>query len=112
MFSFGISLFSILLTIPFALPVLQPMTGKQVLCLLLAGACATVGQFGVTIGYRLAPGREISIYEYTNVIFSAILGFLFLGQIPDRYSVIGYLIIFTMALLMFLDTNRRSLKAE
>ncbi len=105
---FAFSLFSILITIPFALPVLQPMTGKQVLCLLLAGACATVGQFGVTIGYRLAPGREVSIYEYTNVIFSAILGFLFLGQVPDRYSFIGYLIIFTMAFLMFLYTRKHS----
>lgn len=103
---FAFSLFSLLITLPFAIPVFEPMTFEQVLCLLLAGACATVGQFGVTIGYRLAPGREISIYEYTNVIFSALLGFVFLGQIPDRYSIMGYIIIFAMAFLMFLYTKR------
>ena len=77
------------------------------LCLMMVGLCATVGQFAVTAAYSFAPGREISIYEYSNVAFSALLGFLFLGQIPDRWSLAGYAIIFTMALLMFLYNKRQ-----
>ncbi len=109
---FSFSLFSILFSLPFAIPVLEPMTARQVIYLLLGGACATVGQYAVTLGYRLAPSRDISIYNYTNVVFSALLGFIFLGQVPDRYSILGYVIIFAMALLMFLYTKRHSLEEE
>ena len=35
---------------------------------------------------------------YTQVIFAALLGFIFLGQMPDIFSVIGYIIIIGSAI--------------
>ena len=101
------SAFSSLVILPFFIVYAVPITLGQFLCLMMVGLCATVGQFAVTAAYSFAPGREISIYEYSNVAFSALLGFLFLGQIPDRWSLAGYAIIFTMALLMFLSNKRQ-----
>ena len=40
-----------------------------------------------------APAKEISVYDYTQVIFAAIWGFIIFGQRPDIFSVIGYVII-------------------
>ena len=87
------STFSTLVCLPFFLASYQPMTTKQLLFLLGAGLAATGGQLSITAAYTYAPAKEISVYDYTQVIFAAIWGFLFFGQIPDAWSVIGYVII-------------------
>lgn len=92
------SLFSCAFTFPFFLVQYQPMTGKQWLYLILAGVCAAGGQLSITKAYTKAPAKEISVFDYTQVLFAALLGFFFLGQIPDVLSVIGYVIIIGSAI--------------
>lgn len=103
---FGFSLISTLIAIPFVVMDHAAMSLKQVLILLVAALGATLGQFGVTWAYREAPSKDISIFDYFTVIFSALWGFLFLGQIPDAYSCIGYAIIFASAYMMFLYNRK------
>ena len=79
----------------------------QLLMLLGAGLAATGGQFSITAAYFNAPAREISVYDYSQIIFATMLGFVFLGELPDIYSIIGYLIIISMAVLMFLYNNQK-----
>lgn len=99
------SLFSCLVTLPFMLADFRPMTTVQVLSLLAAGLSATLGQFAITMAYKYAPAREISVYDYSNIIFTAILGYFIFGQLSDVYSWIGYAIIITMAFVMYLYNN-------
>ena len=80
---------------------------RQLLCLLVCGAAATGGQFFITAAYSHAPAREISVYDYTQVIFSAILGFVFLRQVPDLLSFVGDAVILTMAVLNY-RLNKKS----
>ncbi len=104
---FHFSAFSIVVTLPFMLLSFQPMTTKQLVYLLLVGVCAAGGQFGITAAYTYAPSREISIYDYSNIVFVAIEGYLFLGhQIPDILSIVGYIMICAMALWMFIYNNK------
>lgn len=98
--------FSCLVTLPALILQYHAMTWQQVGVLLLAGLAAAGGQFGVTAAYCYAPGREISVYDYSNIIFSAILGFVFFGQIPDFLSWVGYAVITAMAVAMFLITRK------
>ena len=95
---FYFSLFSLLAIFPFCLLQFAPLSLPKLIFLLGAGLCAAVGQIFVTKAYSYAPAREISVYDYSQVIFSAILGFSFFGEIPDIYSLIGYVLIFTMAI--------------
>ena len=88
------------------------MTAAQLGSLLLAGLMAAFGQFSVTAAYFHAPAKEISVYDYSQIIFSAILGFLVFGQVPDVLSWIGYLIICMMAVLMFFYNNFWSVARE
>jgi drug/metabolite transporter (DMT)-like permease len=60
-----------------------------------------MGQFCVTAAYRYAPAREIGVYDYSQVLFSAILGVLVFGQVPDVLSLIGYVIIIGVGVVMF-----------
>lgn len=85
--------FSTLASLPFVCGAFDPMTPAQILILLGAGCGAAIGQFGVTAAYRFAPPREIAVFDYTNVIFTAGFGFAFFGQIPDCLSVLGFLLI-------------------
>lgn len=85
-----------------------PLKPAQLICLVTAGLSATVGQFGITSAYKYAPAKEISVFDYTQVIFAAILGMLFLGELPEVMSFIGYVIIIGVAVLRW----RYNLKRE
>ncbi len=90
---FFFAAFSSVITLPLMLVFYQPMSLMQLLWLLLAGAAATGGQFCITAAYRQAPAKEIAVFDYMQVFFAAILGFLFLEQIPKVLSFIGYAVI-------------------
>ena len=102
----GFSVVSTLIAIPFVINNHAPMSLYLICLLSLAAIGATAGQFGITWAYKAAPSKEISIFDYFTVIFSALWGFIFLSQVPDIYSLFGYLIIFTSALLMFFYNKR------
>ena len=87
------SLFSCLVTLPFLIFDFHPMSARQWLCLIMAGACAALGQFSITTAYKFAPAKEISVFDYTQVIFAAVLGMIFLNETPVPLSILGYVII-------------------
>ncbi|ALS17323.1 MULTISPECIES: DMT family transporter [Clostridium] len=103
---FYFSLFSSIVTLPLMLISYKPMSIIQFTYLILAGIFASLGQFGITFAYKFAPGKEISIFDYTNIIFSAIISLCLFGVLPDYLSVIGYLIIFGSSLYMFINNKK------
>ncbi|WP_026702771.1 DMT family transporter [Salibacterium aidingense] len=108
---FYFSLFTTLILLPFMVLYYEPMSWQQWVLLLLAGACATVGQFGITLAYKFAPASEISIFFYSTVVYSALLSIILFGQIPTLLSVAGYVVIFGASFYMFLK-NKGMDKAE
>ncbi|TFJ94134.1 DMT family transporter [Lentibacillus salicampi] len=107
---FYFSSFTTVLLLPFTIFMYEPMSWQQWVLLLLAGACATVGQFGITLAYKFAPANEISIFFYSTVVYSALLSIVLFGQIPTLLSVIGYVVIFGASFYMFLKNNRMDKK--
>ncbi|WP_027702949.1 DMT family transporter [Metaclostridioides mangenotii] len=103
---FFFSVFSLVTTFPAFILVYKSMTWLQLVYLLLAGTFASLGQFGITLAYKYAPAKEISIFDYTNIIFSAILSILLFNQFPDTLSVLGYLIVFIASFYMFLYNKK------
>jgi len=101
------SAFSCLFCLPFMLMDFHPMSVTQLLCLLGAGAAAAGGQFAITAAYTYAPAKEISVYDYSQLIFTTILGFIFFGDIPDKWSFAGYAVIILMAVVNFWYNNLR-----
>ncbi len=102
------SSFSCLVTLPFLIFDYHPMSGLQIAALIGAGLAAAGGQFSVTNAYCFAPAREISVYDYTQVIFSALLGFFLFGQVPDLLSLVGYVLICGTGIGMFLYNRRHA----
>ena len=85
-----------------------PMTAFQFVSLLLAGAAAAGGQFSITAAYTKAPAKEISVFDYTQVLFAALLSLCVLGQVPDLLSIAGYVIIIGTAVFKW----KKGLKKE
>src|SRR5699024_12404543 len=84
----------------------ESMSIKQWIYLLLAGLFATVEQFGITVAYKYAPAKDISIFFYSTVVYSALISIVLFDQIPDLWSFIGYIAIFGASLYMFLKNNK------
>lgn len=105
---FFFSAFSCLLCLPFLIIEYQQMSALQLLYLILAGTFACVGQLGITKAYICAPAREISVYDYTQVIFAAALGFFVFGDIPDWLSILGYVLICGAGVAMFFYNKKRA----
>lgn len=101
MIVFFFSVFSCVAVLPMTIIQFQPMELMQVVFLLLAGLCASAAQFSITAAYSFAPAREISVFDYSQVIFSAILGIIVLWEFPDYLSVIGYVIIIGAAVVKY-----------
>ena len=94
------SAFSCLASAPFLIFDYHPMTSAQLMILGGAGAGAAIGQFGITAAYRFAEPRRIAVFDYTNILFAAILGYLAFGQVPDVFSWCGFALIVAMAMIM------------
>ena len=38
--------------------------------LIASGVCAAIAQFNITAAYQNAPAKDISVFDYTQVIFA------------------------------------------
>jgi len=90
---FCFSMFSTLVATPFLIFGFVPMTAKQFILMLLAGVSAMGGQMNITAAYTYAPAKEISVFDYAQVLFAALWGIIFFSELPDIYSLIGYVTI-------------------
>ena len=61
--------------------------------LIAAGLCSVVAWVGLINGYKSAPTALLAPFEYTALIGGAIAGYLIWGEVPDRWVVIGAMII-------------------
>lgn len=102
------SLFSTLVIIPFVIADHQSMQAQQILFLLLAGISAAGGQFSITKAYSYAPAKEISVFDYTQVLFASLLSIFIFSEYPDATSITGYFVVTLMAVLMFLYNKKEA----
>ncbi len=99
---FYFSFISIVILLPFLVFNYVPLNIRQFAMLMGAGIFASIAQFSLTIAYKYAPAREISVFDYSQIIFSALLGFLILGETPDKWSLFGYFLIISAYLGIFI----------
>lgn len=102
------SIFSTLVLLPNFLMNYQPMSVLQLVFLILAGCAAAGGQLSVTAAYQHAPARDISVFDYSQVIYAAAFGIMLFGELPDVWSLIGYVIIIGTAFTKWYLVTQRS----
>lgn len=69
-----------------------------------AGTLATLSQISLSKAYGYAPAGKIGPANYLAIIFAGFWAWLLWGEIPDRYSIGGMVLIF-LALLLCLPRD-------
>jgi drug/metabolite transporter (DMT)-like permease len=107
---FYFSFVSVVVMFPLMMLNYQKPTMIQLLYLIGIGIFAGIAQFALTNAYRYAPASEVSIYDYTSIIFSGLIGFIVWSEVPDFLSIMGSVLIIGAAIFAFIYNGKRSLK--
>lgn len=99
---------SSIILLPFMIIYYKHLSLHTTIYLILAGLCYIIVEFSLITAYKYAPARDIALFRYTDVIFSAILAFFVWGKLPSTTNVIGYVIIAVAAILLLLYKNPTS----
>ncbi len=94
--------FSLVCTLVSAIPLWwswQTPAAHLWMLLFSIGACASLAQLAMTRGYGFAPAAQIGPFTYATVIFAALLGWVFWGEVPDVMSVVGATIVCVTGIL-------------
>lgn len=75
---------------------------------ILAGLCIAFGQICLTSAYKNAPASSIAIYDYVGLLVSALYGIFLFNEVPDLFSILGYLIISGTAIINFFICRKSS----
>src|ERR1700710_315284 len=72
---------------------LQPMTLQQGLFCAAVGVVASAGQWLALLAYRHARATVLAPLTYAQLIWSSVLGYLVFGTVPDRWVLVGAVVI-------------------
>ena len=89
-YNFGIST---VLLLPVCLFAWKSPNPHEWLLLLGVGGFYALTQYLIILAYRHATAAEISPFNYTVVIFSGLLGWIFFGNVPDWVALLGTFLI-------------------
>lgn len=76
--------------------------------LLLIGAFAAVGQYFLTFAYQQAPASEVSIYQYSGVVFTALLSYMIFDEALSKTSIIGAVLILAAIFWVFENGRKKT----
>lgn len=74
---------------------------KQLFWLLAAGVFCFLTQVCMTQSFAAASASEVSVYKYTQIIISSVIGIVVFSEYPDAFSLAGYVIIIGSAVIMW-----------
>lgn len=103
---FFMALTSLAFTVPNMMISYKPLTGHDALCLLGAGLAYCGAEVLGVWAYKCSPAREISVFSYSDAIFSAVFSFLIWGQLPHPIQYIGYALIIAGAIVIYIHNNK------
>ena len=108
---FHFSLLSVICAGLMMIPTFVVPSLKTLGMLFMIGIFAAGGQYLLTFAYQQAPASEVSIYQYSGVVFTALLSYLIFGETLSRTSVIGAVMIMAAIFWVF-EYSKRKKKAE
>lgn len=98
---FAFSFVTTVCMLPFLLMHFYMPTFQEILGLCMIAITGAAGQYFLTRSYMSAAPGIVSIYNYTNVVFSALLGYFIFNDRIDAMSAIGITLIFSAAYYVY-----------
>mgnify|MGYP001546906271 FL=1 len=95
-----------LVTVPFGWVMPTPL---EAALLVGAGFAGGIAQVLLTESYRHADMSVVAPFEYTSLVFSVIIGFMFFGDVPTWFTLVGGLIVVGSGLFIIYREHRLGL---
>ena len=73
----------------------------------LLGVVATLGHICVNRSLMLAPAAVVVPYQYTQIAWAVLLGWLVFGDVPQAAVFVGSAVIVVAGLALFVESQRR-----
>jgi len=102
---FYFPLISLPATLPFLLYHFVWPRGVEWFALLGVGVFTQIGQVCLTKGVQLETASRATSYSYLQILFAAVWGVLFLGELPTLWTILGALLIVAGSLLSMSDRS-------
>ena len=103
----AITLFGAALIVPFG--GWQPVTVTSLLHILLAAVMVLIGYQSAIQAMRTGEIAVVAPLRYLSLIFSALLGLVFFGEMPDAWTGLGSAIVIASGLYTFYRERKRPL---
>ena len=85
----------------------QPVEGTALLQILLASVLVLIGYQAVILAMRTGEFSFIAPFRYLSLIWSAMLGLIAFGEVPDGWAVIGAVIVIASGIYTFYRESKR-----
>ncbi len=78
---------------PLALYFWQPLTANDLAIMAFAGIFLGAAQFTMALAFLTAEAATVAPFRYTVIILTTLFGYLFFGDIPDTFVIVGVAIV-------------------
>ena len=97
---FWFTLFSSIVYFVIASKDLVNLEEIQYFPLFFIGVLGLMGQVGLTFSYQISKANIVAPYSYFYILFTGIIGYMIWSEIPDKSSIIGYILIILSYILL------------
>ncbi|WP_293856315.1 DMT family transporter [uncultured Alsobacter sp.] len=85
----------------------QPASTTTWLFMASMGIYAALGHYLLIVAYKKAPAAVVAPFIYTQLLWMNVLGYLVFGDVPDRYTLLGGLVVAGSGLyLLFMERRK------
>lgn len=79
----------------------QPVAPGDLWAFLALGLIGTVAQALLIQAFAMAEAAAIAPFGYTGLVWASLWGWLFFGAVPDRWTILGAVIIVTAGIYVW-----------
>ena len=105
------SLVMLVCSIPFALPHLQPLNLESLLWFALLGLISNLTHICISNAYAKADLSYIQPFDFTRLIFTAIISYFAFGEVVDFWVVVGSVVILCGVIIVIPKRKKQKLLA-
>lgn len=106
------SLVMLLVSIPIAFPHLKPIDFESLLYFIALGAVSNLTHICISNSYAKSDLSTVQPFDFTRLIFTAIISYFFFQEIVDCFVIIGSLVILSGTILAMPKRKKSQQKLE
>lgn len=105
---FYMMLFSAMFSLPFALYEWKTLEAWHLKYIFAIALCYLIHSIAFFKAFKFADMSTVMPFDYTRLVFTGLLGYAVLMEVPDQYSILGYGLIIAGGLYSIFHETRKS----